>query len=184
MMSSSARARHVRREAGLPSGAYGPDRVEAWGAWAVDELVAGQAAYHRAQSLINGRIANKVGQLENGSFWLLMVVLIAYLVVSLSLSFIDRDAPHWLSGLVAIAGSIVPAIGAACLALEATLSLAEQAERSRVLAVRLEAIVADLGPGAGLEAHQAAVKAAIRLQRAQENHWAEAAERRKLLRGS
>jgi hypothetical protein len=182
LLSSSARARHVRRRAGLPSGAFGPDRVATWGAWAIDELIAGQAAYHRAQSTINGRVSHRVHQLENGSFALLMVVLLAYVATTVGMALFGEHTPHWLSTLVAVAGSIVPAIGAACLALEATLALGEQAERSRVLAVRLEAIVDDLGPEPGLEAHQSAAKAAIRLQRAQENHWAEGAVRRRLMR--
>jgi hypothetical protein len=182
LLSSSAQARHVRRRAGLPSGAFGPDRVATWGAWAIDELIAGQAAYHRAQSTINGRVSHRVHQLENGSFALLMVVLLAYVAATLGMAAFGEHTPHWLSTLVAVAGSIVPAIGAACLALEATLALGEQAERSRVLAVRLEAIVDDLGPEPNLEAHQSAAKAAIRLQRAQENHWAEGAVRRRLMR--
>ncbi|MDB5496633.1 MAG: hypothetical protein JWP28_664 [Phenylobacterium sp.] len=182
LLSSSAGARHVRRRAGLPSGVFGPDRVATWGAWAVDELIAGQAAYHRAQSTINGRVSHRVHQLENGSFALLMVVLLSYVAATVGMAAFGEHTPHWLSILVAVAGSIVPAIGAACLALEATLALGEQAERSRVLAVRLEAIVDDLGPEPGLEAQQSAAKAAIRLQRAQENHWAEGAVRRRLLR--
>jgi hypothetical protein len=177
------RARHVRRQAGLPSGAYDPDRVQAWGAWAVDELIAGQGAYHRAQALINGRIGHRVHQMENGSFVILMFVLVSFVVASISLPLLHLGEPHWLDGLVALAGAIVPAIGAAALALEATLSLDEQAQRSQLLATRLELIVVELGSAASLEAHQAAAKAAIRLQRAQEDHWTEGAGRRRLYRG-
>ncbi len=184
LLSSSVRARRVRREAGLPRGAFGPERVRAWGGWAVDELIAGQAAYHRGQSMINGRVSHRIHQLENGSFAVLMVVLVAYVATTVAMAAFGREGPHWLAGLVGVAGAIVPAIGATCLALEAALALGEQAERSRVLARRLEAIVADLGPAVTLEAHQAAARAAIRLQRAQENHWTEGAERRRLIRGS
>jgi hypothetical protein len=184
LLSSSAQARRVRREAGLPRGAFGPDRVKAWGDWAVDELIAGQAAYHRGQSMINGRVSHRIHQLETGSFTVLMVILVSYVATTIGMAVFGHEGPHWLAGLVGVAGAIVPAIGATSLALEASLSLGEQAERSRVLARRLEAIVADLGPGASLEAHQAAAKAAIRLQRAQENHWTEGAERRRLIRGN
>lgn len=182
-LNSSLRARHVRRQAGLPSGAYGPDRVQAWGGWAVDELIAGQGAYHRAQALINGRIGHRVHQMENGSFVILMVVLVSFVAASIGLPLLHLGEPHWLDGLVALAGAIVPAIGAAALALEATLSLDEQAQRSQLLATRLELIVVDLGSATSLEAHQAAAKAAIRLQRAQEDHWTEGAGRRRLYRG-
>lgn len=184
LLSSSTQARRARRQAGLPRGAFGPERVMAWGSWAVDELIAGQAAYHRGQSMINGRVSHRIHQLENGSFGILMVVLVSYVATTVGMAAFGRDGPHWLAGLVGVAGAIVPAIGATCLALEAALALGEQAERSRVLARRLDAIVADLGPATSLEAYQAAAKAAIRLQRAQENHWTEGAERRRLIRGS
>ncbi len=181
---SSAEARDARREAGLPQIVFSAERVASWGAWAVDELLAGQAAYHRGQSTINGRISHRIHQVENISFAVLMVVLVAYVADTIGLSAIGRQTPQWLSQMVEVAGTIIPAIGAACLALEATLSLGEQAERGRVLAVRLESIVASLGERPGLEAYQSAAKAAIRLQRAEENHWTEGASRRRLLRGN
>jgi hypothetical protein len=184
MMSSSDQARRARHEAGLPRGAFGPERVMAWGSWAVDDLIAGQAAYHRGQSMINGRVSHRIHQLENGSWGFLVVVLGSYVVATVGMTALGREGPHWLASLVGVAGAIAPAIGATCLALEAALAPGEQAERGRVLARRLEAIVADLGPATSLEAHQAAAKAAIRLQRAQENHWTEGAERRRLIRGS
>ncbi len=184
LLASSSQARRIRLEAGLPRGAFGPERVRAWGGWAVDELIAGQAAYHRGQSLINGRVSHRIHQVETVSFVVLMVILVSYVATTIGMAVLGHEGPHWLAGLVGVAGAIVPAIGATSLALEASLSLGEQAERGRVLAQRLEAIVADLGPATNLEAHQAAAKAAIRLQRAQENHWTEGAERRRLIRGN
>jgi len=184
MLASSPRARRIRREAGLPSGAFDAKRVQSWGRWAIDELVTGQAAYHRGQSKINGRVSHRIHQLENGSFTVLMVVLVAYVLSTAGLALFGHEGPHWLTGLVGVAGAIVPAIGATCLALEAALSLGEQAARGKVLAGRLDAIAADLGPGETLEALQAAARNAIRLQRAQENHWSEGTVRRRLIRGS
>ena len=182
-LSSVKPARHVRRLAGLPSGAFGPERVAAWGAWAVDELIAGQAHYHRGQSIINGRIAHRVHQVENASLAILMSGLLVYVAAAFGMSILGAEAPHWLGGLVTVAGAIVPAIGAAGLALEATLSLGEQAQRSRVLAGRLDILAKDVGAAARLEAVQAAAKAAIRLQQQQEDHWTEGAVRRRLFRG-
>lgn len=175
--------RRLRRQVGLPHAAYDPARVAEWGAWAVDELIAGQAAYHRGQALINGRVSHRVHQVENASGGLLMVILGTYLAASLALTFYGMDEPRWFDGLVALAGAIVPSIGAAGLALEATLALSEEAQRSRILAARLEALTADLGEHPALEAFQAAAKAAIRLQRAQEDHWTEGTVRRRLFRG-
>ena len=181
--SSGRLARHVRRMAGVPTGAYDAVRVKAWGNWAMDELIVGQAAYHRAQSLINGRVAHRVHQWENISFVVFLVVLLSYVVAAISMLAMQGEPPSWLDGLVGLAGAVAPAIGATGLALEATLSLSEQAQRSRVLAVNLESIVAHTGPKRSLEVVQAAAKAAIRLQRAQETQWTEGTARRRLMRG-
>lgn len=183
MLASSPRAQRIRREAGLPSGVFDAERVRNWGRWAIDELVTGQAAYHRGQSKINGHVSHRIHQLENGSFTVLMVVLVAYVLSTVGMALFGHEGPRWLTSLVGVAGAIVPAIGATCLALEAALSLGEQAARSKVLAGRLDAIAADLGAASTLEAHQAAARVAIRLQRAQENHWGEGTVRRRLIRG-
>jgi len=176
-------ARRQRRLAGLPTGPFGPERIAGWGAWAVDELIAGQAHYHRGQALINGRVSHRVHQIENASLAILMTVLLVYVLAAFGFSVFRAQTPHWLGGLVTMAGAIVPAIGAAGLALEATLALGEQAQRSRVLAARLEVIAADARDAGSLEVVQAASKAAMRLQQAQEDHWTEGAVRRRLFRG-
>jgi hypothetical protein len=176
-------ARNIRRAVGLPHGAYDSARVAAWGGWAVDELLAGQAAYHHDQARINGRISHRVHQVENTSFGLLLLVLVAYVAASAASAFMGQKVPHWMGGVVIMAGAIVPAIGAACLALEATLSLGDQARRSQALFQRLQALAADLGPAPSLQKLQSAVKAAIRLERLQEERWSEEASRRRLFRG-
>jgi len=180
---SGRAARHVRRLAGVPTGAFDRRRVKAWGDWALDELIVGQAAYHRAQSLINGRVSHRVHEWENISFAAFMIVLLSYVVAAISMLAFQGSPPSWLDGLVGLAGAMAPAIGATGLALEATLALNEQGQRSRVLAVHLEAIVSRMSPKTNLEALQAAAKAAIRLQRAQETHWTEGTARRRLIRG-
>jgi hypothetical protein len=176
-------ARRERRLAGLPGGAYDPDRVAHWGGWAVDELIAGQAHYHRGQALINGRIAHRVHQIENTSLGLLLTLLLVFVLAAFGMSIFSAETPHWLAGLVTMAGAVVPAIGAAGLALEATLAFGEQSQRSRVLAARLDVLAADVRGAGSLEAVQAASKAAMRLQQAQEDHWSEGAMRRRLFRG-
>lgn len=173
----------IRRTVGLPTGAFDRERVAAWGGWAIDELFAGQAAYHHDQSRINGRISHRVHQLENTSFAMLLLILTSYVAIAAATALLDLEMPHWLGGVVIMAGAIVPAIGAACLALEATLSLGDQARRSRVLVERLQALRAEIGPAPVLQRLQNAVKAAIRLERLHEEHWTEDASRRRLFRG-
>lgn len=176
-------ARHARRLAALPQGAFDDARVQAWGAWVVNELLSRQAAYHRDQTLINGRISHRVHQAENVSFAVLLLLLVAYLAVAAGLGLMGESPPKWLAGLVVMAGAIVPAIGAAGLALEATLSLGVQAHRSQILQRQLEALRAELGPQWRLEDLQGVARTAIKLQRAQEDHWSDEAGRRRLFRG-
>jgi hypothetical protein len=180
---SGPQAREARRLAGLPSGAYDPDRVTAWGAWAIDQLLSGQIAYHRDQTTINGRISHRVHQFENASFGLLLVILLGYVVASVIYALGGGAMPHWVAGVVFMAGSIVPAIGAAGLALEATLDLGDQAQRSRVLADELNVLRDAVDNPPTLESLQAVAKAAFRLERAQEDHWMQDAARRRLFRG-
>lgn len=180
--SAGIEARHLRRMVGLPEGRFDRARVAAWGGWVVDELILGQVAYHRAQTLISGRIAHRMHQLENASFAWLLLVLSSFVIVSTVMMAMRSHPVGWLEGVVMATGSIVPAIGAASLALEATLALGEQARRSESLASRLKSIADDLGPNPGLDALQTAVRRAIRLARSQEEHWLESAGRRRLQR--
>lgn len=175
--------RQVRRLTGPPHGAFDAARVAAWGDWVIEELITGQVAYHREQATINGRISHRVHQLENVSFGLLLLVMVSYLAAAAALAGSGRDPPDWLAGLMLMAGAVVPAIGAAGLALEATLALGEQARRSQVLSAQLASLTTDLEPAPVLERRQAIAKAAIRLLRVQEDHWTEDAARRRLVRG-
>jgi len=180
---TSKDARRARRLAGLPCGAFDEARVRAWGGWAIEELLTGQVAYHRGQSLINGRISHRVHQVENAAFGILMFLLLGYLATAVALQVTEGKPPHWLSGVVVMAGAIVPAIGAAGLALEATLSLGEQSRRSRTLANQLEALKEEATPQDSLDRLQSIARAALRLQRVQEDHWSEEVGRRRLFRG-
>jgi hypothetical protein len=180
---SSKAARRVRRRAGLPSGAFDPARVETWGRWVMAELIDGQVAYHRDQARLDGHISHRMHQAENVTFAVLVLALVGYLAAAALPLPGHEQPPHWLGGLVVMAGAVVPAIGAAGLALEATLSLGEQARRSRALADQLEALRTEAGAPLTLERLQAVARAALRLHRAQEDHWSEEVGRRRLFRG-
>jgi hypothetical protein len=167
----------------LPTGAFDAARVKAWGDWVVGELITGQVAYHRDQARVDGRISHRVHELENATFAALILVLFAYLAVAGGMLLGHGHPPYWLGGLVVMTGAVAPAIGAAGLALEATLSLAEQARRSQALAHQLEALQAEAGPLVCLERLQALARGALRLHRAQEDHWSAEVDRRRLFRG-
>jgi hypothetical protein len=179
----SSSVRRLRRIAGIPSGAFDRARLKAWGDWIRDDLILGQVAYHRDQSRISGRMSHRVHQAENFSFTVLLVVLLGYLASTAAGLVLPFHKPEWLGGVVVMAGAIVPAIGAAGLALEATLSLGEQAHRSHGLAEELQALASESGGTWALEDLQRIAGLAIRLERAQEDHWTDEVARRRLFRG-
>ena len=174
----------IRRRAGLAEGVFDADRVARWGDWAVAELIAGQAAYHEGLALGSGRISHRVHQLENlsaGAFILITAGFLgAYMVFRAE---VGLHLKHWVEGVVIMTGAIAPAIGATCLALEATLSFREEAQRSKVLAGRLMEVAAALPPTPSLGDYRHALRTAAHLQISQEERWREASIRRRLFRG-
>jgi len=175
-------ARQIRRRAGLARGAYDPDRVTRWGGWAMEELVGGQARYHRVRGRINHRIAHRIHAFETVSFIAFVVALASFATAYLYSKAHGLVLPSRFTGVVVMTGAIVPALGAASLALEATLAFGEQGRRNEELAARLETIAATLGDAPGLDQLQQAAKAAIRLQISQEERWTDESFRRRLVR--
>ena len=176
-------ARMLRRRAGSAPGAFDADRLSHWGGWALDELVTSQAAYHLHQGRRNELIGHRVHKAENISFMLLVGGLCAFVLSNWVAHFADLELPHWLGRTVLMTSAIVPAIGAASLALEANLAFREQGERSLFLAGRLGAIGASVERPLRLDDLQRAATAAIRLHNSQEDRWGEEATRRRLVRG-
>ncbi len=172
----------ILRRAGLPSGKFDQARVASWGRWAMSELVDGQAAYHQAVSKREGRIAHRIHVGENTAYLFLLVVFAAYLIGhSLSDAF-GVHVPHWISGLVTMAGTIVPAFAAATMALEAKLEFQEQSARSERIGDQLEGLAAQLGPSPSLDDLQGAARAAMKWHLAEASHWRDGAGRRQLFR--
>lgn len=176
-------ARNFRRRAGSAPGAFSADRLERWGGWAIYELVTSQAGYHRNQGHRNAMIAHRVHQVETVSFLILICGLLSYSLIYALCAMMHLELPHWIGGVVMMMSAIVPAIGAASLALEASLSFREQGERSLYQASRLEDIAASLGACPHLYDLQHAAAAAMDLHNSSEDRWGEDANRRKLVRG-
>ena len=174
--------RAILREAGLPSGHFDQARVHSWGRWAMNELLQGQAAYHQAVSKREGRITHRIHTVENMTFAFLLVVFTAYLLSHPLTDAFGLHLPHWTGGAVTMAGTIVPALAAASMALEAKLEFKEQSARSEMIAERLNALATELGPSPTFEALQGAARAALRWHLAEASHWREGAERRQLFR--
>ena len=66
------------------------------------------------------------------------------------------------------------------MALEAKLEFSEQANRSRMIATRLESLARELGAQPSFEAIQRAVRTAMRWKVAEADQWREGAGRRRL----
>jgi len=176
-------ARVLRRSAGSAPGVFDADRISRWGGWALDELVTSQAAYHLHQGHRNEVIGHRVHKAENASFMLLVMGLCAFALANGAGHLLGFELPHWLGRAVLMMSAIVPAIGAASLALEANLAFREQGERSLFLAGRLSAIRTSVAEPLRLDDVQRAALAAIRLHNSQEDRWSEEATRRRLVRG-
>ena len=168
-----------RRQAGSPVGRFDADRVRAWGDWAMDQLVGAQIRYHQGHGHLNHRLSHASHLLENIVFWA-FVVLLGGFAIAYGLD--HTLLPHWLGGVVMLAGAVTPAFGAASLALEAALAFSEQSRRSDRLVVDLKAIAERVAPDADLERLQQAARAAIRLQVSQEDRWSEDAAHRHQVR--
>jgi len=175
-------ARDVLRDAGLPHGKFDGSRVARWGGWAMSELVAGQVAYHRATSRRDGKIAHRIHHAENLSFVLLLLILSTFLVLRLAVGMMGVDLPHWVSAIVTMAGTVIPSVAAATMALEAKLEFKEQSERSERIAERLDDLAMQLGPEPSFDKLQSAARAAIQWHMSEESHWREGASRRRLFR--
>lgn len=168
-----------RRAAGSPEGRFDADRVADWGAWAMNQLVDDQIRYHKGHGHLNHRLSHTSHLLENTVFWLFIVLLGGFAIAYT----LDHEAlPHWLGGVVMLAGAVTPAFGAASLALEAALAFSEQSRRSDHLVHELQAIAERVAPDSDLERLQQAARAAIRLQVSMEDRWSEAAAHRHQVR--
>lgn len=173
--------RQVRRDAGLPHGRYDADRARTWSAWALSELVQGQAAYHRAVSTRDVRIAHRIHRFESASFLWFFAIFTFYLASHMG--GLGALLPKWFSGVITMTGAVVPALAAAAMALESKLEFQEQGERSGRIASVLDRFAAQLKDGASFEESQGVAREAVRLHLAESGHWQEGVSRRRLFRG-
>jgi hypothetical protein len=175
-------ARVLLKQAQPPVAVLDASRLEVWSAWAMAQLVDGQALYHHQQARRSGRISHRIQVFEDGALFVLFIALAAYAVSSVIAPRYGLDVPDWASGLVMMASVVVPSISAAGMALEAKLEFEHQAERSAELAERLDELGATLQAADWVE-RQSAARRAIEWLLAEADQWREAVGRRRLFRG-
>jgi hypothetical protein len=173
-------AKFIRQAAGLPNVKYTPERIRAWSAWAMGEMVEGQSAYHKAVSLREGRVAHRTHLIEDVSFMILFVVFIVF--IALSFAGTIKHMPKFIGGIVLMVGTVVPALAAAAMALEAKLEFQDQSARSKRIAGALDHIAEQLGEDPSLDDVQTAARRAIRIHLREAAHWREGVSRRRLFR--
>ena len=164
-----------------PTGAYDRDRVRRWGEWAVAQLIEGQAAYHADQAAVGDRISRRLKSLETAT----LIGLIASLAVFglAHLLRLDSRVPAPLTGLMIMIGAVGPAVGAACMTLEARFGFEEQRGRSLDLAERFDQLAKRLPHDGSLAQLQSIALVAMELVSREAQTWRYGAERRRLSRG-
>jgi hypothetical protein len=172
------RARAVLRAAGPRCGWITKPSFEESADWAVSQLIDSQIAYHGRARHVAHNIERTMRWIEGGAFAVLMGTLAAYLVVG-------AHGPHWFGGLVTLVSAVSPAVGAACLAMEATNGFGELAAHSAQLQGEFEQLKGQLtGPGATQYHHVlATVRRGVQLLVDDADAWRDRLQRRRLVRG-
>ena len=181
---AACQARAWRRRAGPAVGRFDSDRVTRWGDWAIGELVISQANYHRDQGRRNHIIAHRMHQLENVVFITFITILASFALGSTVGAVFEFEMPKWIGGALIMTSAVVPAIGAAVLALQANLAFSERSRESQFLATQLDTLRSKMPEPPRLQDYQRAASAAIRLHNTEQDMWAENAARRPLIKGA
>jgi hypothetical protein len=134
------RTRALLRAAGPPRGWITRARFDAIARWATAVLLDSQVAYHARQHRMARTIEHTIQAIENGAFGFLMATLVSYIALSLLGPWAHWQAPHWFGGLVTLVSAVAPAVGAGCIALEATNGFGELALHSATLKDAFEAL--------------------------------------------
>jgi hypothetical protein len=179
------RARAVLRAAGPRQGWIDRGAFDEAAGWAVARLIDGQIAYHNRQHQLSENIAGAIRAVEGFSFGLLMAILFAYLVMNwLHLEVIAIPA-HLLGGIVTVISATAPAVGAGCLALEATNGFDEAAQHSARFKEAFEHLKAELGEGPPFAYHktQAIIRRGAQYLVEDADSWRDRYLRRRIVRG-
>ena len=123
-------------------------------------------------------------QLENIVFMTFITILASFALGSSVGAVFEIEMPKWIGGALIMTSAVVPAIGAAVLALQANLAFSERSRESQYLAAQLDSIRSKMPEHPRLHEYQRAASAAIRLHNTEQDLWAENAARRPLIKGA
>ena len=177
------RAEAVLRAAGPRQGWIDGPTFQRSAAWVIADLLDGQTAYHERQFLLAQRIGRTISRVEQLAFFGLMLTLCGFII-----GYWLAPAMGWrlgeISGWVTLASAVCPAIGAACIALEATSGFGELEMRSERLQNEFRGFKEELGEGEGLAYHhvQDVIRRGAQLLVEESGVWRDQVARRRLIR--
>ena len=179
------RARAVLRDAGPPTGWIDRPRFDAEATWVATQLIGGQISYHGRQQRTARNIERFTRVVEGAAFAVLMLTLLTYMAINWTAPLTGWSPPHWVGGLVTLVSAVAPAVGAGCLALEATNGFGELAQHSEHLEAEFERMRERLGAIETAPYHhvQAVIRRAAQLVVEDADAWRDRVLRRRIVRG-
>jgi hypothetical protein len=179
------RAQAVLRAAGPRRGWITAPRFDETLRWSAGQLIDSQIAYHTRQHRLAETIEQTLKAVENGAFGLLMGTLASYIALTLLGPAIHWNEPHWFGGLVTLVSAVSPAIGAGCIALDATNGFGELRQHSAHLASEFEQLRASIDRPDGDAYHPAlaVIRRGAQLLVEDADAWRDRLQRRRIVRG-
>jgi hypothetical protein len=180
-------ARAVRRAAGPPTGFLSAARLSEAVLAACDDrmgIVAGQTYYNATTRDRMMALHHRVQWIEQKSFYFLLTILPVFLIWHFSLGASQSlNAFDWkaqVGGIILMLSAVIPAIAAACLAIEAKLDIEENARRSARFAVQFAGLENALQSAKSPGDAQELLRDSARLLLADADNWRDAALRRRI----
>ncbi|HTX49666.1 MAG TPA: hypothetical protein VME40_09785 [Caulobacteraceae bacterium] len=179
------RADAVLRAAGPRRGWIDEPAFREAAAWVTADLLDGQIAYHTREFHLSARIGGVIRWAERISFVLLLGTLSGYLIgLAINEQVLHRSLPFFVGNWVTVVSSICPAIGAACIALEATSGFGDLEQRSERLQHEFRHIREELEEDEGMRYHhvQEVIRRGAQLLVDESGVWRDQVARRRLVR--
>ena len=178
------RAEAVLRAVGPRRGWIDDPAFRETAAWVTADLLDGQIAYHTRQFHLSARIGGVIHWAERISFVLLLGTLTGYLIaLALNEQVLHRSLPFFVGNWVSVVSSICPAIGGACIALEATSGFGDLEQRSERLEHEFRHIREELEEDEGMRYHhvQDVIRRGAQLLVEESGVWRDQVARRRLV---
>jgi len=179
------RALAILRAAGPRRGWVTREAIRETVGWFEANLIDGQIDYHAKQAAVAARIERRIRWTENAAFGFLMTVLACFLAADVARRLGVWSPPHWVGGALIVVSAGAPAIGAACLALNATIGFSELALRSERMQREFEQMKRQLGaaPDFALRHIQDVARHSAQLLVEDADAWRDRLAGRRIVRG-